>query len=170
MLSPCSLCDARCCKTYMITVTPFDVLRIMENTGKKAEEFAQLSQARLLGYDPDLTLDIKNDPWCYLLSFKSHPCIFLGKNNVCSIHSFAPLSCRRYPYTAENSINARFCPFPSKLLFTLTGADRPYEPMKKEIELTKQIVKEWNKNPGTKERCMEFLLEQATSRSKERRN
>ena len=158
MLNPCSLCSAHCCKSYTITVTAFDVARICGATGKKPEEFAVLHQTRLLSYDPDLTLDIKDDNWTYLLGFPSHPCIFLGKDNLCTIHEHAPMSCRRYPFDLGNKMNTRFCPLPSQLLFRLKGPDIKTTQYQKELEEYKKIVKEWNKNPGKKEECIKFLL------------
>lgn len=73
-MNPCSHCKANCCKSYTITVTAFDILRIWEGTGRKPSEFAVLSQARLLAFDPDTTLDVSDDGWVYLLGIRSHPC------------------------------------------------------------------------------------------------
>ncbi len=158
MRNPCSICDAKCCKSYIITVTAFDVLRIVKNAKKPPSDFAVLQEARLLSYDPDTTLDIDGENWPHLLTLKSHPCVFLGKDNLCTIHEFAPLSCRRYPYTLTDKLNTRFCPFPSQLIFALKGSDVGKEPLLNEIELYKKIVKEWNKKPGKKEECVAFLL------------
>ena len=160
MANPCSLCDANCCKSYTITVTSFDVLRLSKKTGKKPEEFATLSQARLLAFDPDTTLDMSDDGWVYLLGIRSHPCFFLKKNR-CSAHESAPMSCRRYPFQLDGKLNARFCPFASQILFRLKGPDIKTDPMVQELELHKKIVKEWNKLPGKKAECMDFLLSKA---------
>src|SRR4030095_9460926 len=162
MVNPCSLCPANCCKSYTITVTAFDVLRVIKNTGKKPEEFAVLHQARLLSYDPDTTLEMEDDNWVYILGFKSHPCVFLGKDNLCTIHEFAPMACRRYPYQLNDKLNTRFCPLPSQILFRLKGPDIKTGPLVKELEAHKKIVKEWNQKPGMIKDCMPFLLERAT--------
>ena len=159
MFNPCSLCSANCCKSYIITVTSFDILRIIEKTKRSPEEFAVLHELRTITYDPDTVLDTTDGYGSYLLGLKSHPCIFLGKDNLCTIHEFAPLSCRRYPYTLSNKLNTRFCPLPSELLFRLKGPDIPITPLQKELELYKSVVKEWNKKPGKKDECISFLLE-----------
>ncbi|MBI5227372.1 YkgJ family cysteine cluster protein [Candidatus Micrarchaeota archaeon] len=159
--NPCSLCPANCCKSYTITVTAFDVARVCKATGKKPEEFVVFHQARLLSYDPDTTLDMTDDNWPCILGFKSHQCIFLGKDNLCTIHESAPLSCRRYPYTLNSKLNTRFCPLPSQLLFRLKGPDIPaneQSPLVQELQAYKQVVKDWNKKPGKKEDCIRFLL------------
>ena len=115
-----------------------------------------LHQARLLSFDPDTTLDMMDDGRAYLLGIRSHPCVFL-KGNLCSIHKAAPLSCRRYPFRLDGSLNARFCPLSSKLLFMLKRPDIPAERMAEEIVLHKKIIKEWNKKPGKKADCIPLL-------------
>jgi Fe-S-cluster containining protein len=161
-VNPCSLCNANCCKSYIITATSFDIIRIASRIGKKSEEFATLHQARLLSFDPDTTLDIENDPWTYILGLKSHPCGFLNlKTNSCIIHDCAPLSCRRYPFTLNNKLNARFCPILSQLAFRIKGADITTHQLTRELDQYKKIVKEWNKKPGKKEDCIEFLIKQS---------
>lgn len=161
MVNPCSLCPAHCCKSYTITVTAFDVLRVCKKTGKPHSEFATLHQARLLAFDPDTTLDMEDDGWVYILGFKSHPCVFLGKDNLCTVHESAPMSCRRYPFQLNDKLNTRFCPLPSQLIFRLKGPDIETPPLVRELEAYKKIVKEWNRNPGKKGECIRFLLERA---------
>ncbi|MFH0884565.1 MAG: YkgJ family cysteine cluster protein [Candidatus Micrarchaeota archaeon] len=160
MVNPCSLCDANCCKSYIITATAFDIQRVMERTGRPPSEFAMLHQARLLAFDPDTTLDMEDDSWVYLLGFKSHPCVFLEKNR-CLVHRCAPLSCRRYPFQLDGKLNARFCPIIPQLVFRLKGADISASMMKDELEAYKKIVKEWNSKPGKLKECLPFLLKRA---------
>lgn len=160
MPNPCSFCDANCCKSYIITATAFDILRVMERTGKAPEDFSALHQARLLSFDPDTALDMEGESWVYLVGFKSHPCIFLEKNR-CGIHDCAPLACRRFPYQLGGKLNTRFCPLASGLLFRLKGPDIGTQRMLEELEAHKKIVKEWNRAPGQKKDCMGFLLERA---------
>lgn len=161
MINPCSLCDAKCCKTYTITVTIFDVLRICKNNGKKAEEFVFLNPLKILSYDPDMVIDTIDQEGSYLLAIKSHPCIFLGKDNLCTIHEFAPLSCRRYPYQINDKLNTRFCPLPSAIVFKIKGPDKPLNPLIAELEAHKKIVKKWNNKKGKKEEVLEFLINEA---------
>jgi Fe-S-cluster containining protein len=161
--NPCSFCAANCCCSYIITATAFDILRIMERTGRPAEEFAVLHQARLLAFDPDTTLDMEDDSWVYLLGLKSHPCAFL-KADRCTIHSAAPLACRRFPFQLDGKLNVRFCPLASQLAFRVKGPDIKTDQMAKELEAHKEIVKAWNRKPGKKAECMPFLLRQAASK------
>ena len=165
LLNPCSHCPAHCCKSYMITATAFDVLRIIEKSGRPHQEFAMLHQARLLSFDPDTTMDVTDDGWVYLLGLKSHPCVFLGKDDMCSIHTFAPLSCKRYPFMINGKQNTRFCPLPSQLLFKVKRPDMDAGPLVRELEAHKRLVKEWNRAPGTKAECIPFLLRRAAEMS-----
>ncbi|MDD5171880.1 MAG: YkgJ family cysteine cluster protein [Candidatus ainarchaeum sp.] len=160
MANPCSFCKAECCKSYTITATAFDILRAMQRTGRSHEEFASLHQARLLAFDPDMTLDMEDDSWIYTLGFRSHPCVFL-KNDRCAIHDCAPMACRRFPFTLAGELNTRFCPIPSQLVFRFRSPDVPADKMTHELEAHKKIVKEWNKKPGKKSECIGFLLEKA---------
>lgn len=160
MPNPCSLCSANCCKSYIITATAFDVLRIVERTGRPAEEFAALHQARLLAFDPDTTLDMADDGWVYLLGLKCHPCVFLVKDR-CSIHGFAPMACRRFPFQLDGKLNTRFCPLASQLLFRVRSPDVTKDAMVRELEAHKKIVKEWNSKPGNLAGCLAFLLKRA---------
>ena len=161
MVNPCSFCSAECCKTYLVTITAFDVLRAAKASGKRPEEFALLHEPRLLGYDPELILNTADGYGSYLLGFKSHPCIFLEENK-CTIHENAPLSCRHYPYTVAKTMNARFCPFFSKIMFRLKGPDNKRKLVLDEINEYKKTVKQWNKKQGKKEDCLPFLLEKIT--------
>jgi len=166
VVNPCSLCDANCCKSYLITATAFDVLRVMERTGRPASEFAALHQARILSFDPDNTLDMEDDSWIYLLGFQSHPCVFLEKNR-CIIHECSPMACRRFPFQMDGKLNRRFCPLPSQLIFHLKGANIKTGQMKREIEAHKRIVKEWNAKPGKLCDCLPFLLKRAREMRKD---
>jgi len=161
MVNPCSLCDATCCKNYLISVTSFDVDRIARRTGKKPDEFAHFYPARILNYDWDTVLQFFDTgplPDYCLLALKSWPCFFLEKNK-CSIHTLSPLICKRYPFDLSGNLIARHCGVASKAIFILKGPDA--RDRLKEIDAYKAIVKEWNELKGKKEDCMEFILKRS---------
>ena len=162
--NPCSLCTALCCKNYVITVTSFDILRIMEKTGKKPEEFVLLSEARLLNLDNDAVLECYDgkERYDYLLTFKSHPCYFLGDDNNCTIHEFAPLGCRLYPHNSNGKVMPRaLCPTIPKILFKIRGSDVKTQAYLNQMNDYKKIVAKWNALHGRKEDCLEFLLRES---------
>ncbi len=146
-----------CCKTYTITVTSFDIRRAAIESKLPPQDFATLHPVRLLAYDPDTVLDFENARSA-ILGIKSHPCYFI-KGNLCTIYKSAPLSCKRYPHTINNTINTRFCPFASQLLFRIRKPDLDKATFTGELNQYKEIVKKWNKKQGKKEECLAFLLE-----------
>ena len=168
MINPCSLCSAKCCKEYLITVTSFDILRIMQNTNKKPEEFCSLIYARILNPNNETVLECYEKdgdkfPIEFVLALKSHPCTFLGKDNRCTIYKFAPLSCRLYPYknTDREMIPRPLCPSVSNLLFRIQRPSVKIAEYQKHMIAYKEIVAKWNKKKGTPEECMGFLLEES---------
>ncbi len=159
MDNPCSFCPASCCKTYTITTTSFDILRISRRSGFAPEAFALFHPVKLLSYDADTVLDFKEGSG--ILGIKSHPCFFLGSDNLCQVHKYAPLSCRRYPFTVKGKMNTRFCPLPASILFRFKKPDIGSEQLVHELQEYKKIVKEWNKKPGEKKDCLKYLLEKS---------
>ena len=162
--NPCSLCSALCCKNYTITVTSFDVQRIIEKTNKKVEEFVVLEPAKILNLDNETVLECyeNKERYDYLLTFKSHSCYFLGNDNQCTIHEFAPLGCRLYPYQSNNKLMPRaLCPSIPNILFRLKGASIKVQNYNDQMNAYKQIVARWNAKHGKKEDCLEFLLNES---------
>lgn len=160
MFSPCSLCSARCCKNYFITITAADVLRLSEYTGKKPSEFAELVPLRLLTFDNELVLECWENGIMheYVLTLKSHPCIFL-EGNRCSVYSHAPLVCKLYPYHANGKIIPRAqCPLLANILHRLRGPEIALEHYVRELSEYKKIVAAWNERRGSLAECMDFLL------------
>ncbi|MFH1785373.1 MAG: YkgJ family cysteine cluster protein [Candidatus Micrarchaeota archaeon] len=157
MVNPCIFCKSECCRTYTITISVFDLARIIKKTKTTPESYVTLLEPRLLSYDPDCVFDTKEG--YFLLGLKSHPCYFLNtKNHKCRIHKTTPLSCRRYPYNVVGKLNTRFCPLTSQLLFRINGPDMDSNQLIKELEEHKKLVKKWNKKPGTKKHLLKFLL------------
>ena len=168
MINPCNLCSAKCCKEHLITVTSFDVLRAANRTGKTFGEFAELAPLKLLNYDNDTVLecyeekDGKKLRYDYILAFKSHPCHFLGKDNLCTIHEFAPLGCKIYPFRSDEKLAPRaLCPAIAKLMFALKRPDVKAEEYLKYLNAYKELVTKWNKKHGKKEDCMLFMLDES---------
>jgi Fe-S-cluster containining protein len=161
MFNPCSGCSAPCCTNYLVTVTSFDVLKIVEQTGKKPQEFTEFYPAKLLNQDWRSVLfffDKGELPDYSILALKSWPCIFL-KNGKCPIHDFSPFACKRYPHDLQGNLKKRDCSIISQAFFLLKGPQK--EKMKKEIDDYHMIVKEWNESKSKKVDCMEFLIKRS---------
>lgn len=164
-LNPCSFCTARCCKEYMITVTSFDVRRVVDQTNRKPETFAELKETGILNLDNDTVLecyDEKGLRYDYVLAFRSQPCIFLGQDNRCTIHAIAPLGCRMYPNRPDGSLVRRpLCPAVSRFLFRVQCPGSRAAGYMQQMEAYKELVRRWNAKRGRKEDCLGFLLEQS---------
>lgn len=167
MVNPCDLCDARCCKEYLVTVTSFDVLKIIKRTCVKPEKFCHLAPCNILNYDTRAMLSCYSGRYSteHLLALKSWPCHFL-KAGRCSIYPYAPLACRQYPYSIEGKKMTRAsCPPVSNILFTFK---KPHEnEYNLWLERYHEIVEKWNAKRGTKEECIEFLMEESEKFSEE---
>lgn len=112
----CTFCNAICCKTFTITVSVFDVLRISHYTGRDPWDFSEWIKPRILNLSSEI---IETKEGMYVWALKSHPCIFL-KGNACSIYSFAPMSCRLYPHNIKGEVvSYPICPLISKTLFKI---------------------------------------------------
>lgn len=170
MVNPCSLCTALCCKKYLITVTSFDVLRIVQKSGRKAGEFARLSDPKILNRDNDAVLECYEgkERYDYLLTLKSRPCIFLGTDNRCSIHAFAPWVCTLYPHRSDDGkVTARaLCPSLARLMFMVKKPDVAVEAYQQQMQAYKKIVKRWNRLRGAKEDCISYLLKESRKETK----
>ena len=75
---------ANCCKTTGPLFTDKDINRIAKHFKSKPSKFVEKY----------LRIDEDGD---YVL--KSVPCIFLGKNNYCTIYNVRPKACREFPHT-----------------------------------------------------------------------
>jgi len=108
----CNRCGA-CCTQFAVCVTPFDIIRISEATGKKPEEFVDLvddvegSRERK---EPTVSINGENS-LLVLKVKKDDVCIFY--NGKCSIYEHRPFLCRTYPFKFNGkliSTKSRVCP------------------------------------------------------------
>ncbi|MDC0231235.1 YkgJ family cysteine cluster protein [Aureispira] len=94
---------AGCCKGLPPIVNKTDTARIAKKLGLSVSDFKR----------DYLTIDEDNDPVMQI-----SPCVFLLKNNKCSIYEFRPKACREYPHTNINfsknlnyhATNSIYCP------------------------------------------------------------
>ena len=169
----CGLCDARCCKDYVITITAYDALKIIDEYGYDPHDFLNLHFARIFNVDESTVLYCDEEDGSsigYLFALKSHPCWFLDeRTNKCRIYENAPLTCKLYPFNTSYKFNrwAR-CPYFSKLLFKLEDRINPERVRGISRELVENLrkhrilVRRWNaKKIRNKEECIDFMVESA---------
>ena len=96
-------CCGNCCREPIVLVTDTDVLRIMAHTGQDAIDIVDF-------YAPDEIEWSKKKPgWIRLKSKRkilglrrtNEGCQYLGANDMCTIYSHRPITCRRYPFNVE---------------------------------------------------------------------
>ena len=164
MVSPCLLCNAKCCKEFLITITIFDALRIEKSTGKQIQEFCVIEKPKMLNSNQQEWIRYfdKGLEDYGVLAIKSKPCIFLN-NNRCSIWKYAPVSCKLYPITIENKIvQGAICPLLSKFGFMIVKQKKEIiKTAEKEAALYRTIVKKTYKTKIEKSNVFSFLKQEA---------
>ncbi len=162
MKSLCEICNGNCCASFIITITSFDLFRIMKSTGMKPEEFAELRRLDILAYDDSQVIECEDNKFkdYYLLCLKSHPCYFFDSKKGCRIHGAKPMACRIYPFNEGGRFSDKsMCPLFSGLLFRASKS--PKEQIiqyKKEKELYADIVKKCNSRNRNRKSALEFLV------------
>ncbi len=159
----CIGCSAPCCREMVITATAFDIVRIEERWGEKAEVFSHLRRLDLLAYNPKevVVAHEKGQKNHYVLALKSHPCYFY-RNGECAIYSYAPLACRLYPYSSEGKLVGSLCPLKNKLLhFLKPPSQKLVEAFRREQRLYWEIVEEVNGMEMERGEAFRWLLSRA---------
>ncbi|MCQ2056391.1 MAG: YkgJ family cysteine cluster protein [archaeon] len=81
---PCSMCG-KCCHQPFIVIRDEEIDSLAEYVGMKASSFIKNYLHR----------DSSNGKWFFRYT---NPCVFLNKNNKCSIWNGRPEICREFPY------------------------------------------------------------------------
>lgn len=173
--SPCNHCPAKCCKNYSVSLTHSDLFRLKELLGSNFSQYLEFDLA--LGHDenlaPHFLLNLDGSEKFYILRLKrdkKETCLFLGKNNLCTIYDSRPRKCRTYPFIKDNlSISLKEgsrCPVSWNLDSTLIDqfiSDLTNQ--KDEISQFSKLCKKWNaqnKIQKTKENFLNYLFENAS--------
>jgi len=107
----CHSCG-HCCTDVICLPTPWDVIRIVKNTGKDPYRFLEFVTPDEL-YDVPLSdptwLDIDGVPHMMALRRDLKGCYFLNKTTKkCGIYEHRPLLCRLYPFKLHESRAGEF--------------------------------------------------------------
>jgi len=111
-MSPCSSCDARCCRKFLVAVVPFDVRKISKNLGKKPIEFLNLFPTQECSCKWAIPVWIQGKEYYLGLKREEGRCVFLTPENRCSIHNFKPLVCSTFPFLLDgkDAVKSNACP------------------------------------------------------------
>ena len=167
----CTGCG-NCCKETIVMLTDHDIRRIIDGTGKAPQEFI-----RFFG-EGEITIAKRYPFWVRLatrrvimaLRWGRNRCIFLDKEDRCTIYEHRPVACREHPFNitlsdtgaVENLSLSKV----SECLYELDGkiAKRTLRAVCKwnedESEEYQERIKEWNRRrtePKNRGAFMEFL-------------
>ena len=141
----CSRCGA-CCTQFWVCLTPFDIIRISEATGKKPYKFVDLVEDTVGNRErkePMVKINGKKS-LLILATEKNNVCIFYKKG--CKIYENRPFLCRTYPFKLKKgklvSTESRVCLddwFPEEK----EGYERDCVEYDKQVKLYKKIAKKW---------------------------
>ena len=107
----CHSCG-HCCTDVVCLPTPWDVIRIVKNTGESPYRFLEF-----LGPDEVSDVDDNDPTWLecgkkrYLMALKrgKRGCYFLNKKTgFCKIYEHRPLLCRLYPFKLQETKSGEF--------------------------------------------------------------
>lgn len=100
----CTGCG-NCCKGTAVYITPEDVHRIAAGTGKSPREFIRFFSDRFLTIVKRDTFAVRFGQRRAVmgLKWKSGHCMFLGKDNRCTIYDHRPVTCRQHPFNVTLS-------------------------------------------------------------------
>lgn len=150
---------------YGVCVTPFDILRIAEATGKRPSDFlAVLPEYPEIERKESIVVIDGRRSMLVLKWRRGFVCPFY-KSDGCSIYDARPMVCRMYPFRVKDGkvvdAESRVCPSCWKL-----EDKAPYlaEHRSSEAEFAAycRMVAEWNQGPGgSLDEFISFVLEKA---------
>lgn len=163
----CSSCKGHCCSRFVIIVTPYDVKKISEALKLDPLKFVDVQPAEFGSKYPSFLLRDGKHVLALDQKLGKRECIFFMKINGigrCGIHSIRPTICRTYPFELGEgleSVEEYVCP----KQYWPKGEKREefirnIQKLEKEIEKYKEMVEEWNQNPGKNlHEFLDFCLE-----------
>ena len=155
----CFGCPSFCCR-ISAAITTYDILRIIEATGKPISEFVQYCpvEKNALGFNA------LNDRMEFYLKRERDSCVFLrGRPQaVCTIEDIKPGVCLTYPFSYRNGkISMRddaLCPGPNKQKADYGKMSaNALEDCQYELDVYCEIIEHWNEIAKGDERPEEFL-------------
>ncbi|MFH1222232.1 MAG: YkgJ family cysteine cluster protein, partial [Candidatus Micrarchaeota archaeon] len=142
----------KCCTQFGVCITPFDLLRLQEATGKPASAFVSLVVDRQERERKEPAILIDGSYWLLTLArdAKEVCCFYTGKG--CSVYGDRPILCRCYPFVWRGKLK----PLKSRACIAIWNPNekeaKEYEQdakqYAKEIRAYRIIAKEWNKRGG----------------------
>ncbi|NLG19373.1 MAG: YkgJ family cysteine cluster protein [Fibrobacter sp.] len=110
MTIECGRC-ATCCSVPVVPVSLSDVQRLCEALDVPARKIIRFYNEIEMEFDPeaDLWVRLKSGKLAMGLRKRNSRCIFLNKNNLCSVYRCRPMTCRTFPYIVEFDDDDNVC-------------------------------------------------------------
>lgn len=161
-----------CCRTFVVTVSHFDIYRIIDHTGRQPLDFLHLVDA-----------DEEDDPEAFQFIFarKSlalrhnylRACVFLGDDERCSIHPAKPGVCRTWPLDynrqgeltwirAHRAFIVEQCAFSPSSVLDMALQEQAVHIYNIERDLFGALIATWNQKFATQEHPQEEFWLEAT--------
>lgn len=150
-MGSCMRCG-RCCTSFGVCITPFDILRLKAATGLKPSDFVAAIPEPPKRERGEPSVRICDMPSLIILRWaqgKGRQCFFYSGSG-CEAYQSRPMLCRTYPFSMKSgsieSIPNRICPkkwTPNDNCYEKDCADYADE-----VTRYKKIAKEWNMGPG----------------------
>ena len=158
----CMRCG-RCCTSFGVCITPFDIERISQATGMDPILFVMAI--------PEPPEREREEPAVLINGKKSLIVLRWSRENICAFYSATgckiyenrPMLCRTYPFNLDKNkklvnMNSRACP-KKWTPESKRGYLEDLKKYKKEIEAYQKIAGEWNaKDGGTLRSFLDFAL------------
>jgi len=145
----------RCCTSFGVCITPFDILRLSRASGLGAESFAMAIPEPPERERTEPAVLVNGEPSLIVLRWAGPPerkCIFYSGAG-CSVYDCRPMLCRTYPFkTGQHGgllkgMKSRACPRAWKPTNEAAyAADN--ETYSRELSIYREIAEEWNRAGG----------------------
>jgi Fe-S-cluster containining protein len=183
-MGDCARCG-KCCISFGVCITPFDILRIASATGRKPDEFVMSIPEPPGRQRTEPAILLEGERSLIVLRWKApdgagmagtapahrsamqggRVCLFHSSEG-CTIYPVRPMLCRTYPFVMERGrladVRSRSCPSAWKPE-DADGYVADTERYAGEVEAYCEIAEKWNReNPqGTLAQFIEFALAEA---------
>ncbi|MDO8553707.1 MAG: YkgJ family cysteine cluster protein [Candidatus Micrarchaeota archaeon] len=162
-LTACQRCN-KCCTSFGVCLTIFDIIRICNETGKNPAEFIVLIDDYQPRERTESAVKINREMKILVLKHSETRVCSFFKNGGCSIYDFRPYLCRTYPFVLKNGLLSDVQNRACEALWYPKGENK--EKYLKDlaiyygqIDYYKKIVDEWNaKHVGTLEDFLSFAI------------
>jgi len=154
----------RCCTSFGVCVTPFDIKRISQATGMDPISFVMAIPEPPDRERTEPAVIIDGERSLIVLRWSTENICGFYSGTGCKIYDDRPLLCRTYPFNLDNGqkladMKSRACP-KKWTPASARGYLADLKKYKKEIEAYQKIADEWNaKDGGSLSSFLSFVLD-----------